>query len=204
MRRIPVLPTLLVALAVAAMIALGLWQLLIRLPEKEAQLRRLAANPARPPLAFPLVPDDSLLFRRAFGTCRPPTAIRLAGAGVAGFRAIADCRADARGARMTVQLGTVRDPKATIVWRGGNVRGYLTHPPDPRPLIVTLFDHAPRPLMLVADTPPPGLARNRPPDIAAVPNNHLAYAGQWFLFAAVASVIYALALRRRRRSVMPA
>jgi len=35
-RRFPVLPTLLVALAVAAMIALGLWQLLDRLPKKEA------------------------------------------------------------------------------------------------------------------------------------------------------------------------
>jgi surfeit locus 1 family protein len=33
-----------------------------------------------------------------------------------------------------------------------------------------------------------------------VPNNHLAYAVQWFLFAAVASVIYVLALRWRGRN----
>jgi surfeit locus 1 family protein len=33
-----------------------------------------------------------------------------------------------------------------------------------------------------------------------VPNNHLAYAVQWFLFAGVAAVIYALALRRRTRA----
>ena len=32
-RRIPVVPTIVVALAVAAMIALGLWQLLDRLPK---------------------------------------------------------------------------------------------------------------------------------------------------------------------------
>jgi surfeit locus 1 family protein len=31
-----------------------------------------------------------------------------------------------------------------------------------------------------------------------VPNNHLSYAVQWFLFAAIASVIYVLAVRRRR------
>jgi surfeit locus 1 family protein len=31
-----------------------------------------------------------------------------------------------------------------------------------------------------------------------IPNNSFAYAIQWFLFAATALVIYALALRRRR------
>ncbi len=30
-----------------------------------------------------------------------------------------------------------------------------------------------------------------------MPNNHLAYAVQWFLFAAIAGAIYVLALRRR-------
>ncbi|WP_217429849.1 SURF1 family protein, partial [Sphingomonas bacterium] len=87
MRRVPVLPTLVVGLAVAAMIALGLWQLLIRLPEKEAQLAQLAANPTRPPIAFPVAPDDRLLFRRSAATCRPPVTVTLAGAGAAGFRA---------------------------------------------------------------------------------------------------------------------
>ena len=200
MRRIPVLPTILVALSVALMIALGLWQLLIRLPEKEAQLAQLAANPARPVIAYPSAPDDSLLFRRASGMCLEPTAIRLAGAGASGYRAIADCRTGAEGPGMIVQLGTTRDPKAKVAWRGGAVSGYLTHVPDRRPLIATLFDHTPRRLMLIADTPPAGLARNNPPDLSAVPNNHLAYAGQWFFFAAVASIIYILAVRRRRSS----
>ena len=85
MRRVPILPTLIVGLAVAAMIALGLWQLLDRLPQKEAYLAQLAANPARPVIAFPLFPDDSLLFRRTVADCRPPVAIRRAGAGAAGF-----------------------------------------------------------------------------------------------------------------------
>ncbi|NHN21599.1 SURF1 family protein, partial [Bacillus amyloliquefaciens] len=46
MRRIPLIPTLVVGMAVAAMIALGLWQLLDRLPAKEAHIARLARNPA--------------------------------------------------------------------------------------------------------------------------------------------------------------
>ena len=52
--------------------------------------------------------------------------------------------------------------------------------------------------MLVADAPPPGLTANAPPDLSAVPNNHLAYGVQWFLFAGIAATIYGLALRRRR------
>jgi len=34
--------------------------------------------------------------------------------------------------------------------------------------------------------------------VGDIPNNHLAYAVQWFLFAGIAGVIYALALKRRR------
>ena len=197
MRRIPVLPTLLVGLAVAAMIALGLWQLLVRLPEKEAYLAQLAANPSKPPIAFPTVPDDRLLFRRVTAMCLQPTGITLAGAGAAGYRAIATCRTGAEGPGMAVQLGTTRDLHARVAWRGGAVVGYLSHAPDARPLLAGLWDHAPRPLLLVADTPAPGLAANRPPDLDSVPNSHLAYAGQWFFFAAVASIIYVLALKRR-------
>ena len=53
------------------------------------------------------------------------------------------------------------------------------------------------PLMLVADTPPPGLAANAGPDLSSIPNNHFAYAIQWFCFAATALIIYVLAVRRR-------
>ena len=57
---------------------------------------------------------------------------------------------------------------------------------------------------VVADTPPAGLAPNGKPDIASVPNNHLAYAGQWFFFAAIAAIIYVLALGRRGKVVSKA
>jgi surfeit locus 1 family protein len=197
--RIPFIPTILVTLAIAAMIALGLWQLLDRLPKKEAFLVQLAANPAKPPMAFPRIPDETLLFRRASGLCLQPTEIKLAGAGKFGFRAIAQCRTGAEGPGMIVQLGTTRDPMAKIAWPGGEVSGLISHAPDGRSLIGSLFDHSPQRLMLVVDKPLAGLNPNGQPDIASVPNNHLAYAGQWFFFAAIAAIIYTLALRRRPR-----
>lgn len=197
MKRVPVVPTILVAIAVAAMIALGVWQLVDRLPKKEAFLALLAANPARPPIAFPRFPDDTLLFRRASGFCLQPTSIALAGAGASGYRAIAQCRTGAEGPGMIVQLGTTRDPNAKVAWTGGAVSGFVSHAPDGRSLIGSLFDRHPQAMMLVLGTPPPGLAPNGRPDIASVPNNHLAYGVQWFLFAGIATVIYVLAVVRR-------
>ena len=192
MRRIPIGPTLLVGVAVAIMIALGLWQLVDRRPKKLAFLAELAANPSRPPVRFPTRPSDALLFRRTAATCLPPVATTLAGAGASGFRAVATC---ANG--VIVQLGTTRDPMARIAWNGGPVVGTLAHAPDSRPLLALAIDHRPAPMMIVADTPPPGLSRNVTPDPDAIPNNHLAYGVQWFFFAAVALVIYVAALRRR-------
>jgi surfeit locus 1 family protein len=81
---------------------------------------------------------------------------------------------------------------------GGAVTGMITHAPDSTPLLASLFGkRPPRNLMLVADAPAPGLSASAPPDPSSVPNNHLAYAVQWFLFAGIAVVIYLLALRRR-------
>lgn len=200
-RRIPLIPTFIVAFAVAAMIGLGLWQLVIRKPQKEAALAQLAANPSKPEIAFPRLPDDRLLFRRASGYCVQPVSGKLTGAGGAGFRYLVECRTGgAEGPGMLVQLGTTRDPMAKPTWKGGPVRGYLSHAPDGRSMLASLFDHSPKRMLLVADTPAPGLAANGAPDLSSVPNNHLAYGVQWFLFAIVATVIYVLALRRRRNS----
>ena len=78
------------------MIGLGLWQLLIRRPDKLAYVAQLQANPAKPPVAFPREPDEALLFRRATGLGLETTAIRTEGAGRAGFRLIAECRTGGR------------------------------------------------------------------------------------------------------------
>jgi len=196
-KRWPVLATLVVALAATGMVALGLWQLLDRLPRKEAFLAQVAANPSRPPVTFPDTVDDRLLFRQSHGTCAPPVDVKLFGAGAAGYRAIARCAIAGPQPGLTVQLGTTRDPMARPRWNGGVVSGLIAHQPDSRPLLS--FDGRRVPLMLVLDRPAAGLAPNRRPSIDSIPNNHLAYAGQWFFFAAVASIIYILAIRHRQR-----
>ena len=194
MKRLPIIPTIVVGLAVAIMLGLGWWQIFDRLPRKEAYLAQLAANPAKPPIAFPATPDDRLLFRRTTATCRLPIAIRRTGAGSAGYRFIADCAAG-----LTVQLGTTRDPTAQITWAGGPVAGYLSHAPTGQSVIGSAFAaDGPQPMMLVLDTPPAGLTANARPDLSAVPNNHLAYGVQWFAFAGIAAVIYVLAVLRRK------
>lgn len=199
-RRLPIIATILVVAAVAAMIGLGFWQLQRR-SEKLATLAVLAANPAKPVIAMPIpAVGDDLLFRRAGATCLAPISFTTAGAGNAGFRIIAQCSTGVEGPGFAVQLGTTRDVDFKPTWAGGKVSGLLSHAPSSRPLIAGLFEKVPpQPLLLVADTPAPGLTANAVPSIDSIPNNHLAYAVQWFAFAAIALVIYGLALRRRAR-----
>ena len=207
MKRVPLLPTLVVMLAVAAMVALGVWQLQRR-TEKLGLIAAYAGRPAMPPVAVPRTPDDRLLFRRAVATCVRPTGWhREAGRaadGSSGWRAITSCRTGAAGSMLAMQMGVGSDALRDPDWRGGRVSGYLTHAPQHRALIAGLFDRTPPALMLMADTPLPGLKPNPRPTLADIPNNHLAYAVQWFLFAAIAAIIYAVALWRRRHPVVPA
>lgn len=199
MPRLPLIPTVIVGLAVATMIALGVWQL-ERRAEKAALLARLEANRGKPEMAFPLGTGGAEhLFRRASAMCVEVVRWQHEGAGTHGYRLIAECRTGAEGPGLLVETGTVRDPRFEPVWKGGLVTGTIAYAPDSRPMLAALFDATPRTLMLVADTPPPGLEASPKPDIGSVPNNHLAYAVQWFLFAAAAVVIYLLALRLRQR-----
>lgn len=189
MRRVPFWPTLIVGLAVALMLGLGVWQVR-RAQWKEELLARYVGAADRPVIGFPAVPptDGSLLYRRAAGTCLQPTGWSArAGsnrAGEPGWRHLALCRTGAEGPGMLVDLGWSRDFKPPIGYRGGRVSG----------IIDADRDHI---LMLVAETPAPGLAPSARPSPANIPNNHRAYAVQWFLFALVALVIYAVALWRR-------
>ena len=204
-RRLPLIPTILVAAAVALMIWLGVWQV-HRLHWKEALLARYNANLSLPEIALPIgSTDQSLLFRHATAFClRPVGWTTEAGRdrdGNVGWRQIAHCATGAEGPGFLVQLGIAKDPEARPAWTGGKVSGFISHAPDHRPLIALMLGKGgPKRLMLVADAPPPGLAPNAGPDLSAVPNNHLAYAVQWFLFAGIAVVIYILALRKRWRT----
>lgn len=198
MRRLPVFATLVVLLAVATMVGLGFWQL-ARAEEKEAALASIAANVRAPRAALTAGLDlGANLLRPVTVDCTSGSPTRIAGAGKFGFRVIAECRAAGLAESLPIQLGTTRKPGQQTAWTGGSVSGYLAQAPDSRSLLRQLFDRRPAGSMVVADPPLAGLSANPPPDLSEIPNNHRSYAFQWFAFAAIALVIYALALRRRR------
>jgi len=204
-RKIPVVPTILVALAIALMIGLGIWQH-GRALQKEAALAVWRANMGLPATAYPAQnpADEALLFRRLSANCLRVVDWQTIGgrsaAGAPGWRHIASCATGAEGPGFLVDVGVSREPNIAVEWAGGPVRGLATHEPDARPWVARLGEHAsPLRLMIVAEAAAPGLQPSAPPDPASVPNNHRAYMVQWFLFAAIAAIIYVLALRKRWR-----
>ena len=54
--------------------------------------------------------------------------------------------------------------------------------------------------VLVADRSPPPLQPAAPPTVHEIPNNHLAYAGQWFFFALALLGVYGFYVRQWRRA----
>jgi surfeit locus 1 family protein len=203
MKRLPLIPTIVVAGAVAVMIGLGIWQLR-RAAWKDRLLVAYAAASHMPPVDLdPLLdrgPDLSRFsFRRALVTCRVREASPEIRAGrnardAVGQVYIVPCRpgADGPAGRIRVNVGWSPDiRRETRPSLDGIVAGRLS---------VVAEDG---PIMLVAATPAPGLVASQPASIESVPNNHLIYAGQWFFFAAAAVLIYLLALRRRRAPSLP-
>ena len=189
-RRLPILPTIIVAAAVALMIGLGIWQLQ-RAKWKEHLLAQYSEAQKLPPITWPTVPlktDQLPLFRYATGVClRPVARHAVAGEnlkGEPGYSQIVDCTTGAEGPGMSVDIGWSKNPNAKVNWRGGPVSGVIA--PDRRTRI-----------RLVAAGSVPGLEQSAPPTLASIPNNHRSYAVQWFCFAAIAVIIYGLALRKR-------
>ncbi len=204
LRRLPLMPTILVLLAVAAMIGLGFWQL-GRLAQKEAMLAAWRANMDRPMATYPANPvNDAFLFRTLSANCLRVVAWQVQGGrsvtGAGGWRHIATCATGIEGPGIVIDMGVSATPDAKVAWTGGMVHGIATREPDQSSWIERLAGNAvPLRLMIVSDTPAPGLAPSHKPDPSSVPNNHFAYAIQWFLFAGVALVIYALAVGKRLR-----
>lgn len=189
-RRLPPIPTIIVAVAVLTMIGLGIWQL-SRAAEKDALLEKLAAAQGQPPISFPTAPiaDDQLpLFRYATGVCMQPVSKRATAGrnaeGETGYSYIIECRTGAEGPGMTVDVGWSKNPNVQVDWKGGPVSGVIA--PDGRTR-----------MRLVAATAAPPLQPSAPPALDQIPNNHRSYAVQWFLFAAFAAGIYLLAVRKR-------
>jgi surfeit locus 1 family protein len=204
-RRIPIFPTLLVLAAVAVMVRLGFWQL-DRLGQKEALLTRFAAassNSDEMPFPsffqgqrgasgnwrFPVMKTgvaETALYRRSRVDCRSISDWQAKSGsnakGENGWAHIALCEIE--GNRAVYIVAGWSRASQTPTWGSGLVTGVIS-------------PGGPAGARLVADPPLAGLEANAKPDPSNIPNNHLAYAVQWFLFALTALVIYALALRKR-------
>lgn len=189
-RRLPFWPTLLVFAAVVTMIALGIWQLGRAEWKRNLIARYASAETLSSEIPWPAseAEMERALFRRSGFTCDRVLRIR-SGAGTSaqgqkGWAHIAQCPLDG-GGEGKVALGWSRQPEAPQ-WSGGEARGIIR----------------PNGVLQLAQ-PIAGLEPLAPPDPNDLPNNHLAYAGQWFFFALTALVIYVLALRRRWRQSGP-
>jgi surfeit locus 1 family protein len=192
-RRWPIIPSLVVVAAAAVMVMLGFWQLQ-RLEQKEAMLADYAAaqamsSEARYPSADP-AEIEAALYRRARFDCRSTSGEWQSIAGrnrqdQTGYVHIILCQME-DGRPAWVQAGWTPGPTPPD-WRGGEVSG-----------IIVPFNGGGG-ARLIADPPIGGIAASAIPDPAELPNNHLAYAVQWFIFALTALVIYVLALRSKQR-----
>jgi cytochrome oxidase assembly protein ShyY1 len=208
MMRFPLLPTALVAAAVATMIGLGIWQLQ-RAREKDALAARYAQNASLAPMALTQTnaADETILFRRASAFCLEVTRWRKTGgksaSGKGGTRFIAQCRTGVEGPGFAADMGVSRDPEAQTRWAGGEVTGTLVAEPSEAGIFDRLTGKAPPPRpMIVSERPADGLEASARPTPDA-PNNSPFYAFQWFFFALAAAAIYLLALRRRGRERLP-
>lgn len=185
-RSLPLIPTVLVALAAATMVALGFWQL-SRAEWKNGLIESYGeASQIEEPVAWPRSEAEleQNLYRRSSFICERVISQRATAGtsakGTNGWAQVARCALDG-GGQAEVALGWTRAPNGPR-WGGAPVSGIIASGGK-----------------LIADPPVAGLAELAKPDPADMPNNHLAYAGQWFFFALTAIVIYLLALRRRRR-----
>ncbi|MEP2103719.1 SURF1 family protein [Parasphingorhabdus sp.] len=196
MKRLPIFVTIIVLAAVATMIGLGIWQLQ-RAEWKNELLATYEAASDQPAISYPSVPvaDDLPYFRRSSVNCLEVLAWRAVSGrnanGQSGWAHIAHCKtAGAEGPGAQVVAGWSRssdDPE----WSGDLVDGIIA--PDSQHI-----------LRLVASEPVAGLQKSQEPSTEDVPNNHMGYAVQWFLFAGIALVIYFLALRGRNSAAAKA
>lgn len=191
-RRIPVIPTTIVACVAAACIAAGIWNLK-RATVHQAEMAKFEAASRLPPVAFPVAPTANgrlPYYRYATGNCLHAVGQRMSAgenrAGEPGYVVILDCSTGAEGPGMSVQVGWSKNPNARTPWTGGLVSGVIV--PDKKTRI-----------RLVASAPAPGLEPNAAPkaSVSVPPAQNRGYALQFFSFAVIALVIYALALRKR-------
>lgn len=197
MKRFPPGPTLFTLVAVIVMVGLGVWQLQRR-DWKLGLIAAAEAAPTLPPLDLAGLRSaqargDSVQYRRASIACRigtvtpydlrPGTSM----GGQPGYLLLVPCAPGiVVAAGWTGRPDALRTPIAVDTEFAGMVieQPYGAQPGRPG-------------LLIIPDTAVAPLTPGRQPTPGDLPNNHLAYAFQWFGFALTLGIIYAVWLRRR-------
>jgi cytochrome oxidase assembly protein ShyY1 len=201
-RRVPIIPTIIAAAGILILCALGKWQL-DRREWKHDLIARLAAAPKLPlvtPAEFrsAMMGDISVQYRRASIDCRAGTKTPYdlrpgsSAAGDSGFFVVVSCRPGDQPPDIVAVAGWTRrvDAGQTPILLDHQLTGtVIENPYGKQP-------NRPR-FMLIPDAAIPPLATPAQPSAEDLPDNHLAYAGQWFGLAAALAAIYGLWLRRR-------
>lgn len=205
MKRLPVAATLLTLIMLPILVGLGVWQL-ERRTWKEGVIAAAHSAERQPPLAGrdladALASGAPLSFRRAVLACRPgparPAGIRggESAAGDAGYFVLFDC-ADPSAPGVVAVAGWTQLPMANALVLPARLAGRLVARSDAASPAASAY-------LLVAQDPVPPLAAPRLPSGEDLPNNHLAYAIQWFAFALTLAVVYLVFLLRWRRDRAP-
>ncbi len=201
-RRMPILPTLITMIGVLILCGLGRWQL-ERREWKHRKIAELAAAPHLPPVSpgefsRALAREHSIQYRRAEISChggaKKPYDLRPGASfgGTSGYFVLFSCRPNDRPPDIVAVAGWTRrlDVRDQTVVLDSELKGIIIERP--------YGDEPGRPaFMLIPDQPIAPFGRPRQPVAADLPDNHLAYAGQWFGLAIALSAIYGLWLRKR-------
>lgn len=220
--------TVLTALGLAVLVALGTWQV-NRLAWKHDLIARAEAAAIEPPVPAAILADagESAEFRRVILTCpglasAPFVELRTIEQGQAGVRLVSACRDSGR--TWLVDRGFVADevvgrPAVSQVATPVRIEGVLRRPSasgafTPKPEGRTFYGRDPEAMAAVLGAPGPVapltvyLTASSSPDGPAVlpsapppafSNNHLGYAATWYGLALVlAGMWIAFVLRRRR------
>lgn len=205
--RIPILPTLITAVGILVLCGLGRWQL-DRRAWKQDLIDRLEAASTLPPVTpreflAAMKGDASVQYRRAEMSChagpRLPYDLRpgSSAGGTSGYFVLVSCRPNDLAPDIVAVAGWTRrvDAKDMALQLDHEFAGVVIERP---------YGKAPdRPrFMLIPDTSVAPLGRPQQPVPEDLPDNHLAYAGQWFGLAVVLAAIYGLWLRRRQRPAL--
>ncbi|WP_108791612.1 SURF1 family cytochrome oxidase biogenesis protein [Erythrobacter sp. Alg231-14] len=194
MKRLPIIPTILVLAAAGVMVWLGFWQL-GRADEKAALIAEYEHQAEVQETIDITIGSDEVVYRPVNLTCDEPSDWKaVAGRnarGQAGFAHRYLCHI-VPGSDFTDNAPPESHTYADVGWSssptnpnfaGGVVKG----------VPVRMGDH----FKIIASESLAGLEPLAKPDPNDLPNNHLAYAGQWFFFALTALIIYWLAVRSR-------